>query len=86
MSVKTRLFTGDCLDVLKTLPDSLMQYLIRLITPAGGHVLDPFTGSGSTGVGAVQGGFDFTGIEREPDYVAISDARISYALNEAGSQ
>ncbi|WP_312329867.1 DNA-methyltransferase [Atlantibacter hermannii] len=67
-------------------PVNLMLYLIRLITPAGGHVLDPFTGSGSTGVGAVQGGFDFTGIEREPHYVAISDARISYALNEAGSQ
>ncbi|WP_225988005.1 DNA-methyltransferase [Leclercia adecarboxylata] len=64
-------------------PVKLMIYLIRLITPHGGRVLDPFTGSGSTGVGAVEGGFAFTGIEREPHYMDITRARIGYALQEA---
>ncbi|WP_255296772.1 DNA-methyltransferase [Leclercia adecarboxylata] len=64
-------------------PVKLMLYLIRLITPPGGHVLDPFTGSGSTGVSAVEGGFAFTGIEREPHYMDITRARIGHALQEA---
>jgi len=64
-------------------PVKLMIYLIRLITPPGGRVLDPFTGSGSTGVGAVEAGFAFTGIEREPHYMDITRARIGYALQEA---
>lgn len=55
---------------------ALMTYLIRLITPPGGLVLDPFTGSGSTGVAAVAGGWRFLGIEREPEYARIAEARI----------
>jgi len=50
-------------------PTALMRYLCRLVTPPGGIVLDPFTGSGSTGKGAVLEGFRFIGIEREAEYV-----------------
>lgn len=57
-------------------PIKLMTYLCRLITPPGGTVLDPFMGSGSTGVAATQEGFGFIGIEREPSYFEICKARI----------
>jgi DNA modification methylase len=56
-----------------------MRYLCRLITPPGGIILDPFTGSGSTGKAAVLEGFQFIGIEMEPEYVAIANARIAAA-------
>lgn len=59
-------------------PTDLMLYLIRLVTPRGGTTLDPFMGSGSTGKGAVRGGFDFVGIEREQEYFEIAEARIEY--------
>ena len=58
-------------------PTDLMRYLCRLITPPGGIVLDPFTGSGSTGKAAMAEGFRFIGIEREAEYVEIARARIS---------
>jgi len=61
-------------------PTDLMRYLVKLITPPGGTVLDPFTGSGSTGKGAVIEGFTFVGIELDPDYVAIATARIQHQL------
>jgi site-specific DNA-methyltransferase (adenine-specific) len=61
----------------------LMRYLCRLITPPGGTVLDPFTGSGSTGKGAVLESFAFVGIERESDYLQIAAARIAAALARA---
>ncbi|MFU7392844.1 DNA methyltransferase [Pseudomonas aeruginosa] len=48
--------------------------------PPGGKVLDPFTGSGSTGKAAVRGGFEFVGIEREAPYLAIAEARIAHEL------
>lgn len=57
-------------------PTDLMRYLCRLVTPRGGIVLDPFTGSGSTGKAAVLEGFDFIGIEREVQYVEIARRRI----------
>lgn len=57
-------------------PTELMRYLCRLVTPTGGTVLDPFMGSGSTGRAAVLDGFDFIGIELDPDYAAIAEARI----------
>ena len=60
-------------------PVALMRWLVRLITPPGGHVLDPFTGSGTTGVAAVLEGFDFTGIEREEAYADIAERRIGEA-------
>lgn len=58
-------------------PTELMLYLIKLVTPKGGTVLDPFMGSGSTGKAAVRGGFNFTGIEREEEYIKISQSRIN---------
>jgi len=58
-------------------PTALMQYLVRLVTPVGGKVLDPFMGSGSTGKACVLEGFDFVGIEREEEYVKIATARIN---------
>lgn len=60
-------------------PVKLMRYLCRLITPPGGVVLDPFMGSGTTGIAAVQEGFQFIGIEREQEYAAIAEARIRSA-------
>jgi len=57
----------------------LMDWLIRLVTPLGGVVLDPFLGSGTTGVAAAKGGFGFIGIEREAEYLAIARARIEAA-------
>jgi len=57
-------------------PTDLMRYLCRLVTPPGGTVLDPFTGSGSTGRGAVLEGFDFIGCELSPEYAEIARARI----------
>jgi site-specific DNA-methyltransferase (adenine-specific) len=58
-------------------PTDLMRYLCRLITPPNGIVLDPFTGSGSTGKAAMAEGFRFVGIEREAEYIEIARARIS---------
>jgi DNA modification methylase len=66
-------------------PTDLMRYLVRLVTPAGGTVLDPFTGSGSTGKACKLEGFDFIGIEREADYVAIAEARIAAVEREQPS-
>lgn len=63
-------------------PTELMRYLCRLITPAGGTVLDPFMGSGSTGRGAVLEGLQFIGIEREAEYADIARARIAHAAEE----
>lgn len=58
-------------------PLDLMRWLVRLVTPPGGLVLDPFAGSGTTGVAAMAEGFRFLGIEREPEYVAIAEARLN---------
>jgi len=60
-------------------PTKLMRYLVRLVTPPGGTVLDPFMGSGSTGKAAKLEGFNFIGIEREAEYVEIARARIAAA-------
>lgn len=60
-------------------PEALMQWLVRLVTPPGGTVLDPFTGSGTTGVAAVYEGFNFVGFEQSAEYVTIAEARIAYA-------
>lgn len=60
-------------------PTDLMAYLCRLVTPAGGVVLDPFMGSGSTGKAAIREGFRFIGAEREAAYYAIAEARLKAA-------
>lgn len=59
-------------------PIALMRYLIKLITPPGGVVLDPFLGSGTTACAAVLEGFDYIGIEMTPEYADIAEARIKY--------
>lgn len=60
-------------------PTDLMKYLIRLVTPKGGVVLDPFMGSGSTGKAAVLEGMNFVGIEREKEYYDIAKTRIEHS-------
>ena len=57
-------------------PVKLMEYLVRMITPPGGVVLDPFMGSGTTGVACKNLGFQFIGIEREKEYLKIAKRRI----------
>jgi site-specific DNA-methyltransferase (adenine-specific) len=57
-------------------PVKLMQYLVRLVTPPNGLVLDPFCGSGTTGIACRLEGFNFVGMEREEDYAKIAQARI----------
>jgi len=59
-------------------PVDLMKYLCRLITPPNGIVLDPFMGSGTTGIAANVEGFNFIGIEREEEYIGIARHRISH--------
>lgn len=59
-------------------PTDLMRYLCRLVTPPNGTVLDPFTGSGSTGKAAILEGFNFIGIEQSEEYAAIAKARIEH--------
>ena len=68
-------------------PTELMQYLVRLVTPKGGTILDPFMGSGSTGKAAMiennerDAGYYFIGIDLESEYIEIAEARIKYGLN-----
>jgi DNA modification methylase len=54
----------------------LMRYFVRLVTPQGGTVLDPFTGSGTTGVAALQEGMSFVGIELDPEHHRVAELRI----------
>jgi DNA modification methylase len=61
-------------------PIELMEYLIKLVTPKNGIVLDPFMGSGTTGIAAKKLGFNFVGCELAPDYFGIAQARINSPL------
>jgi site-specific DNA-methyltransferase (adenine-specific) len=63
-------------------PLDLMRWLVRLVTPPGGTVLDPFAGSGTTGVAAVCEGMDAILIEREPEYIADIERRVKAAVGE----
>ena len=63
-------------------PLSLMAWLVRLVCPPGGVVLDPFTGSGSTGCAALREGFSFIGVEREVEYIEIARRRLEYTLSQ----
>lgn len=63
-------------------PLALMRYLIKLVTPPGGTVLDPFLGSGSTAVAATLEGFDWIGCEMTEDYFPIIEARVAWAVNQ----
>jgi site-specific DNA-methyltransferase (adenine-specific) len=57
-------------------PIELMRYLVRLVTPPGGLVLDPFAGSGTTGIAALREGARFVGVDLEPEYARLAIARI----------
>lgn len=56
---------------------AIMRYLVTLVAPPGSVVMDPFMGSGSTGVACVQTGHGFIGIEKEKEYFEIAKKRIS---------
>ena len=60
-------------------PTELMRYLVRLITPKGGLVLDPFNGSGSTGKASMLEGMRYIGIEMNSEYIKIAEARLKWA-------
>jgi site-specific DNA-methyltransferase (adenine-specific) len=64
-------------------PTDLMQYLIRLVTPKNGLVLDPFNGSGSTGKACMYEGMRYVGIDINQEYLDISKGRIEYAIENA---
>jgi DNA modification methylase len=64
-------------------PVALMRWLVRLVTPLGGTVLDPFAGSGTTLVAAVLEGFDAIGIEMTDDYLPIINGRVAWAEQQA---
>ena len=95
-SVEKRLADGgDNAPTMKNIhptvkPTSLMEYLIKLVTPEGGTVLDPFTGSGSTGKAALLNGYQFIGIELTSDYWPIIEGRLRWAneqrLEQASKQ
>jgi len=65
---------------------ALMTYLVKLVTPVGGVVLDPFTGSGSTGVAAILSGRSFIGCEADEGFATIARARVNYALLKRGQE
>jgi site-specific DNA-methyltransferase (adenine-specific) len=77
---------GDAKNIHSTVkPTMLMQYLVRMITPKGGTILDPFNGSGSTGKAAmILGEYNYIGIDLSADYITISKARIEQAIKNAG--
>jgi DNA modification methylase len=68
----------ECLHHPTVKPQKLMQYLIRMITPPNGTVLDPFMGSGSTCIAAKSLGFNFIGIEKEKEYFEIAEKRLAF--------
>lgn len=80
LKIKEKGKTGNFHATVK--PTDLMRYLINLITPPNGTILDPFMGSGSTGKAAVQCGVNFIGIEKEEEYFNIAKARIEHEKNK----
>ena len=67
-------------------PVALMRYLVRLVTPPNGTVLDPFLGSGTTAVAAIREGFDWVGCEMTADYLPIIKGRVTHAVTEAAKE
>jgi site-specific DNA-methyltransferase (adenine-specific) len=63
-------------------PTQLMRHLVKLVTPHGGLVLDPFMGSGSTGKACMLEGMRFIGMELSEEYIKIAEARIEHAYNQ----
>jgi DNA modification methylase len=60
-----------------------MEYLVRLVTPPGGTVLEPFAGSGATIEAAISQGFQVIAIEQEWDYIRLIEARLNKPIQEA---
>jgi DNA modification methylase len=67
-------------------PTPLMEYLIKLVTPIGGVILDPFTGSGSTGKAALLNGYKFIGIELTEEYLPIIEGRLKWAIKQSKTE
>jgi site-specific DNA-methyltransferase (adenine-specific) len=67
-------------------PIELMRWLVRLVTPPGGLVLDPFVGSGTTGCAAALEDFNFVGFDREQEYLDIAAARIAWWQEHASAE
>ncbi|MBM4346359.1 MAG: site-specific DNA-methyltransferase [Deltaproteobacteria bacterium] len=67
-------------------PVALMRYLVRLVTPPGGVVLDPFLGSGTTAIAALLEGRNFVGIERDPAHFATACDRVAAMLDDMGAE
>lgn len=73
--------TGGARNIHPTVkPVALMRWLVRLVTPPGGVVLDPFMGSGTTGVAVMQEGRRFVGIEQSAEYMEIARCRVAHAV------
>lgn len=70
----------------KPAAQSLMAWLVRLTCPAGGVVLDPFAGSGSTGIAALLEGRRFMGVERDPAFTEVAVARLTHWAAIAAQQ
>ena len=67
-------------------PVSLAEWCGKLITPPGGTILDPFTGSSSTGVAAIRNGWNFIGIDQSAEYIEISNRRLNAELAKAAER
>lgn len=67
-----------------TKPSSLIQYLCKLITPPGGIILDPFSGSGTLAIAAIRENFHYICIEKESEYIEICKSRIAAELKKVG--
>ena len=63
-----------------------MRWLVRLVTPPGGTVLDPFAGSGTTLVASVLEGYDAIGVEMTDDYLPIINGRVAWAETEVANR
>lgn len=63
-------------------PLALMEHFVKLVTPTGGYVLDPFVGSGTTIIAAALNGFGGVGIDRDPDYIELARARFDWHIQQ----
>jgi DNA modification methylase len=84
INVKDAWFKSNIHSTVK--PIKLMQYLVRLITPPNGIVLDPFCGSGTTGIACKLEGFQFVGLEQDSEYSKIAQARIENYVEDGNKK
>jgi len=80
------LVRSECLAAMRQMPDALMRYLVRLVTPPGGRVFDPFLGSGTTAVAAILEGMEWFGTEMTEEYYPIIEGRIAWAEEQMSSK